>query len=390
MLAQGRYRPLEGWLDSLPKEMLENDPWLLYWKGASRFPFGPSIAQSYFEHAFEQFRIQGNLPGTLLGWSGIVESILFRMQDFALLDRWIQLFSDLPKNPGESVPPEVWIRVVSGMFMALVHGHPDHPEIEEWIRQAKSISQGSGSPLAKTPILFQLVQRYLVMGDYEQSSLWVRSLQHLEQSKEALPLVIIMTRLAEAMHYGLTGDHEKCLKAVSEGLRTSENTGISFLDSVLMEHGVSSCQDLGDLGMAQSMLEKILSSWDRVSLFEKALYHFLQTRQFLLRSEVDAARAQAELALKTSTDVGTYEGIFLSHLLAAQVMYRIGKHREAWTHLHEASPIAERFKSKIFEYYSLMIEAYFHFEQGDEVSGLVLLRKALALGKRPGISEYVC
>ena len=34
MIEQGRYRPLEEWLNSLPQTLLENDPWLLYWKGS--------------------------------------------------------------------------------------------------------------------------------------------------------------------------------------------------------------------------------------------------------------------------------------------------------------------------------------------------------------------
>ena len=41
LISQGRYRSLEEWLDSLPNDLVENDPWLLYWKGTSRFPFDP-------------------------------------------------------------------------------------------------------------------------------------------------------------------------------------------------------------------------------------------------------------------------------------------------------------------------------------------------------------
>jgi ATP/maltotriose-dependent transcriptional regulator MalT/DNA-binding SARP family transcriptional activator len=384
MLAQGRYRPLEEWLDSLPKEMLENDPWLLYWKGASRFPFGPSIAQSYFEKAFEQFRVQDNLPGILLAWSGVVDSILYTMEDFSLLDRWIQIFPDLPENPGKIIPLEIWIHIVSSMFTALAYRRLEHSETEVWIRRAESIVQGPAVPVAKAQILLQLVHCYLDIGDYEQSLLGVRSLQQLAQPKEALPLVIIMTRLAEAMYYNLTGDDEKCLKAVSEGVRTTERTGISFLSYVLLGLGIANCQNFGDLGMAQSLLGKMASSWDRLSPYDKATYHFVQARQFLLRSQLDAASAQVELALKTTLDVGSHDTICLAHLLAAQVMHSAGKRREAWSHLHEAFLIAERLRSRLFEYNGLMIEACFHFEQGDESSGLISLRKGLAIGKEQG------
>ena len=384
MLALGRYKPLEEWLDSLPKDLMENDPWLLYWKGASRFPFDPSQAQSCFEKAFEQFRIQNNLTGTLLAWSGAVESIFYGWKDFSLLDRWIQIFPRLPGNPEEFVPSEVWTRVVSSMFTALMNRRPDHPETEEWIRRAISIAKGPGSIVEKTRILFHLVHWYVVIGDYEQSSVNVRLLQHLTQSKEALPFVIIMTRLAEAIHYGLAGDHEKCLKAVSEGQKASENSGMFFPYYILLGHAILSCQNMSDLGMAQTMIEKMVSSLDGLRPYEKTFYHLCQTRQFLLRSELAAASAEAELALKTAMDVGAYDPIHLTHLLVAQVMHRTGKHQQAWSHLREFFRFAEMFRSKVSESYGLMIEAHFHFEQGDEASGLVSIRKALAIGKEQG------
>jgi ATP/maltotriose-dependent transcriptional regulator MalT len=54
MIAQGRYRPLEDWLKNLPKEIMESNPWLLYWMGSCRLPFEPSFARSCFEKAFEK------------------------------------------------------------------------------------------------------------------------------------------------------------------------------------------------------------------------------------------------------------------------------------------------------------------------------------------------
>jgi len=382
MLAQGRYRPLEEWLDSLPKVMVENDPWLLYWKGAARFSFDPSEAQSYFEKAFEQFKVQGNLPGILIAWSGVLDSILWGFESLPHLDHWIQIFPELPENPQDSIPPKIWILVVSSMVNALTfYRRSEHSKIEEWVRRAASIVKGPGSPIVKAQILFAMVHWYLVMGDYEESSLALRSFQQLAQSKEASPAVLILKRFAEAMHHQSAGDHKECLKSISVCLRTSENTGVLFLDCLLMEHAITSCQNAGDLEMAQAMLGKIVSLWDRLRSYEKGFYHFCQTRQFLLRSELSAASSEAELALKTTRDSGTYIGLCLSHLLVAQVKHRIGNHREAWAHLHEAFQIAERLRSRLFEYNGLMIEAYFHFEQGDEASGLVSLRKALAIGK---------
>ena len=47
MATQGRYQTLESWLNLIPEEAMERAPWLLYWKGVSRFPLesfpGPAL-----------------------------------------------------------------------------------------------------------------------------------------------------------------------------------------------------------------------------------------------------------------------------------------------------------------------------------------------------------
>jgi LuxR family maltose regulon positive regulatory protein len=384
MIEEGRYRPLGEWLDSLPENLVEGDPWLLYWKGTSRFPFDPPLAQSSFEKAFERFRVDGNLPGMILAWSGVVYSIIYRFEDYSPLDRWIQLFPEIADNPEKIIPQQIWMHAVSSMFTAFTYRRPVHSDTDVWIRRAESIVQGPGIPVVKAQILLQLVHHYLSVGDYEQSSLNVGQLQQMSQSKDTLPFVIIMARLAEAMHYGLTGAHEKCAVAVADGLEASDRTGIYLLYYILLAHGVANFQNLGDHCVAETMLEKIASSMDRLKPYDKGLYHLVQARQFLLRSELGAANTQCQLALRTCTNVGAYDSICLSHILAAQVMHESEKQHEAWSHLHEAFRIAKRLRSKIFEYNGLMMKAHFRFEQGDEISGLLSLRKALNLGKGRG------
>jgi hypothetical protein len=107
MVDKGRYRQLGEWLDSLPRDLVESDPWLLYWKGTSGIPFDPPLAQSFYEKAFEHFRVEGNLLGMLLAWSGVAYCIIYRFEDYAPLDRWIQLFPELPGNPEKVIPPQV-------------------------------------------------------------------------------------------------------------------------------------------------------------------------------------------------------------------------------------------------------------------------------------------
>ena len=385
MAAQERYQALESWLNFLPEGVMERYPWLLYWKGVSRFPLDASQALPYFEKAFEGLRLQDNLPGSLLAWSGVVDSIFYDFKNLSLMDRWIQIFPGLPENPETSLPQEVWSRVVTSMFSALSNRYPDHPEVNIWEERAVSLAQGPGSPLSKAIILFHLEHWYMIRGEYGQSTLALQSLQHLAKPKGSLPLVILLARMSETFHLQMEGEHEKCLRAVSDGLKTSEYSGIFSQYSHFMGHAAMSCLNLGDLESAQSMLQKMGSSLQRFSLMDIGYYHFCQARHALLKSDLGMAINQVEWGLQPELKSGFYMGLSLGYLISAQVLHRIGKQEEAWSHLHEAFHFGERYKSKLLESYGLMVEAYFYFEQGDEVSGLASLRKALAIGRGSGI-----
>lgn len=58
MVEQGRNQTLIEWLKSLPKEILENHPWLLYWMGVGvcRLRLNLSLSRSCFEESFKQLK----------------------------------------------------------------------------------------------------------------------------------------------------------------------------------------------------------------------------------------------------------------------------------------------------------------------------------------------
>ena len=90
----------------------------------------------------------------------MVYSIIYRFEEYWSLDRWIQLFPELPENPERAIPPEVWNQVVSSMFTALTYRRPEHSETETWIKRAESIGQAAGGLVVKAQILLQLVHYY--------------------------------------------------------------------------------------------------------------------------------------------------------------------------------------------------------------------------------------
>ncbi len=387
LIAQGRYRPLEEWLRYLPDEILEHNPWLLYWKGACRLPSNPSLSQPYFKKAFEEFRNQEDRSGMFLAWSGIVNSVTAGFENFQSLDRWILVLEEL-MSAGQAFPSEeIGLRVASSMFSALRLRQPQHPQIEAWAERALSFAESCSALDPQIQTLSSLVNYRLRMGDYRKAALAMNSLQKLASSQDPNPLSLIMVKLAEAAYYLIAGNHEKCLEAVYAGLDLSGKAGIHLYERFLLGQGILSALSSSDSATAQKLLEKMGAPAPSLKPWMACYYHHLRTHEALYQEDPKRAFLHADLALKFCEDTGVLFSRVLCQLARAHVLHALGKEGEAAADLRDALELARQIKSRSWEYYGLMAEALFALDRGEEPKGLAILRRALAMGREGGYLE---
>jgi LuxR family maltose regulon positive regulatory protein len=390
MLAQGRNRLLEAWLNTLPEEVIEDTPWLLYWMGVCRLLFDPCLSRRYFEQAFERFQSEEDATGAFLAWSGVVESIAYGFEGFAQLDKWIRILEGT--TPGLDTFPseEIEERVVSSMFTALVLRQQQDSDIEEWAKRALLLAKGSSNINAKMQTLAHLALYRILMGDFEKADLPIYTLRQLTRSREAQPLARIMGLYVEALYCQVAGLHEKCLEAVSDGLELARASDVHIMDCMLLGQAVFSALNSGDSRTAEKSLKKMGSSFDPCKPLETYQYHFLKTRAALIRGDLRQASLHVELALKWAIDEGSSLPLGLGYLLKAHVAHELGENREAAQHLAHAFSIACQTESRLLKYYIFWAEARFAFDQGKEASGLKCLKKALGVGKKQGyLSTFI-
>jgi LuxR family maltose regulon positive regulatory protein len=384
MVEQGRFQPLEEWLESLPGEMAESDPWLLYWKGTCQLPFHPALARPHLEKAFHRFRAGKDVPGIFLSWSGAVESIMTGFEDFKPLDRWIAILEKLLSRFKTFPSPEIELRVAAGMFPALLYRQPQHREIEAWADRALSLTEGAAGINPKILALSRMIFYCTQVGDSEKVSLLFNALRQSAQSPDVTPATRLRAKFAEVTYYRYMGLHEPCLKALSEGLEISRLSGIQIMNHMFLGQGVLSALNVNDSSTAAKMLDQMGSSLGRFKPWDACFYYLMGTREALHREDLKPASHHAELALKFSTQVGAPISSVLCHLVKAQVMHALGKRKEAKKHLARSWWLARLIKSKIDEFYSLLTEALFSLDEGKEAAGLASLRKALAIGREEG------
>ena len=383
MIAQGRYRPLEDWLKSLPKEIMESNPWLLYWMGSCRLPFDPSFARSFFERAFEKFRAEENPAGLFLAWSGVVQSILSGFENFKPLDQWISTLDELMHDFKAFPSEQIRAAVASNMFHALVRRQPHHPAIEDWAQETLSSAEGHENASVKIQALIPLAMYRMYIGDTQKTLLAIQQIRQLSESPDAPPLVLLSARFAEAMYYSVSAvSYEKCLKAVSDALELAQTTGIHRLDHMLLGQGAVSALSAGDHKAAEELLDKMAFPLRSFKPWEACFYHLLKTRVSLLKGDPRQASLHAEMALKLSEDAGSPVSSVRCHLAKAHAMHELGKAHEAADHLARALTISQQIKGKNTEFYALLAEALFALDQGERSSALIPLQKAMAIGKK--------
>lgn len=384
LLTQGRNRPLQKWLESLPRDILEKNPWLLYWMGSCRLPFDPSFARSCFEKAFEKFRTEEDTVGLFLAWSGIVTSITAGFEDFKPLDQWICVLEEMMVFVKGFPSAGIGLRVSSSMFSALMLRQPEHPKIEGWAERALSLAEKCSDLNLQIQTLSRLVTYRTFMGDFRKAALTMNSLRQGVSSRDAEPLSMIHAKHAGAVYFQHTGQHEESLKAVSKGLELSRQAGIHVYENFLRGYGAANAFSMSDFTTAEIFPEKMAPPSEALKPWDACFYHHLRTLEALTKASMKQAALHADLALKFCKDMGNPFSLVQCNLAKAQVLHQFGKDGEANEYLAHSLEMARKMKSRLWEFYGLFAQALFALDQGKDASCLVFLRKALEMGKEEG------
>jgi len=384
MVQQGRIGPLEAWLGSLPREVLENDPWLLYWMGICRLQVAPPQSRPWFEKAFEGFRSRGETAGICLSLWGAVHAVIYAMADFNPLDHWIGVLEDLGQTIQgfPSVDIELWF--VSALFSALVYRQPQHPGIKTWEEKALSLTEKTSNPNLRIQTLATVALYRSTIGDFAEALMAIESIKKWSPARESTPLIQIRLKTIEAAYYKYRGLYAECLQAVSEGLDLSRTTGIALFAPMLCYHGATSALGSDDYPLAHDLIEQVSSARERLRPYDLVILHSLKTQEALFLGEYDRADLHIEKATQLRREAGFDLINGWCYIQNAYVRHVLGRPEEAEEFLARALRFAEAIHGRNNAYGARLAEAHFAFDQGREEAGLTALGQAFALGREGG------
>ncbi len=381
---QGRFKTLLDWLTGVPREALDNIPWLRYWLGVCKLSFNPREARSLFEGAFRAFEQTRDDVGQLLACAGAMNSVHYEYDDFTLFDKWIAWLDERMKHNPSFPAPEIEARVAAAMADALTWRQPGRSDVGSWLERALSLSRQTGDYGLHVMAGFHAQHYYIWMGDITRSNILVEEIGRMVCSANVSPMVQMLRNfLVAVVNNSATTDYDRSLQLLSEALEIGDASELHIWDHLILATGVSAALNKGDLAAAGEFLQRMEAVLAHGGS-NYCQYHYLSAWYWARSGDFSQALGHARASAKLAEEKGQILPEVLARLALAQIHHETGDHCQAAAQLAVAGKLVEQTGSRFQEYMYLSAEAWITLERGDETAGLEHLRKAFAVGREQG------
>ena len=384
-IASGRFLTIGSWINTIPEEFVERTAWLLYWKALCRLSTRPAEARTNLEKAYTLFQDEGDASGTFSSWAGIVDTYLYEWKDFKPLDRWIGEFEKLSEQYRRFPSQDIEERTTSAIFSALVFRQPQHPDLPRWAERVSDIMMNSAELSHRVFIGHNLVLYYLWTGRVSDAGSVVSLLSSVTRQSQAAPLPRLMWLRNESLYNYYVSQTEAGLRAVEEGLRLAEETGVHLLD--VMFHGVAiyhaTLRD--DLALAERYLRGMAAGVGQGGCYANIYYAAQSSLVAMLRGDVNTAVSQAETSVRLTGEAG-FPLIYNSNLTALiHVRIEFDLFDRIGTYIAELRQRAATTRSAHIEAWCSCFEAQIAMKEGNDDRFSELLRRTMEICKQTGL-----
>jgi len=386
LLMQGRSKTIVEWLTAIPGGMVEQNPWLCYWKGICSFPFDIPHSRNYLEISFLLFKSRNDLAGCYLAWAGIVDTYGFALDEWRLLDSWLTVFDDLQKTCSGFPSQEIALIASSRMLMALTLRKIEQTElVQEWLERVTALLQDNPSFSIQMDVVFFMSVHHLWKGDYHKNALHLEKAEAELQHCKPSPFAVIRIKLMLGIHYWVTAGYGSALRILSEGLCISRQSGVHIYDSMLWSFMTAAEMASGQMERAGNALNhQLTAQMVTAKTLDIFFYHINCAWHALLAANPALAVEHLELIAQKVEKMGTSYYRALWNIGMAQALFSLNRPKDAMACVQTAHRISLEMHSTVMEWYSLLIGAYFLLQENREDEGVQSLREALLLGQRFG------
>ncbi len=381
-MAEGRMATLRQWLECLPEDTKQTDPWLLFCQGSILRLHDPKQARAQLEAAWRLFKEGGMIDGAYLAWAAIVESYAAPWSEYHRIPAWLEELEHLQQTHPAPSSAEAEAQLL-GTGSALLISAPFHPMIDTWQPKAEALILALPSPRHFGPLAYFITLHALWRGDgVTHTRTWFANLRLPPHLKENHPLSYILFCICRAYLAWADLDVEDCRNWVAEGRETARTTGAHLLDNLLLAQNVYAATIRGDTLRAQQALDEIEPLLNPIWALDVHHFNYLRAGIQLMRGDNAAALKTTDGMSERVESTGAYFPLMVTDLLRGQVLVLSGQAEAARACLSRPLEFAQRFPSPQIAFQAGLLEAYIELQLDADVQGLAALQRALAAGRR--------
>lgn len=382
LASQGRNPTVVQWINGLPLAIIDERPWLLYWRGVCQLVWRPTESERDLSRAFNGFRRERDTAGTILTWSALMTTYE-SLSRHPGMDPWIALLDDILREASAVRSEEIEMRLAGGILMSTFRD-PSRPDAERWAARALDLSRHHPDLVWRAIIAFNWFAYHLQFGRFAMAGEVVDEMRTLMRASDTSALVAVCAGMTVVSHEALTADpaYRETLETVVDIARSA---GLPFTAKVAaLIGGLYGALSDGQTVMYTRWLAELERDVATVGPGQYCQYLQCVVRAALLRGDVEGADRHRQELLRMSAAGGWLFDKAVALLLVAQVAAKSGDLAAADEHLREALAIGSALRSPYVEFMARLTEAEICFGAGRDADGERALGIGFALGRAGG------
>jgi len=383
LIGEGRHDTLREWIDSLPSDVREGEPALVYALGLTHVYGKPSRAKALLARAHHAFAAAGDTRHAMLAAAASIDCHYLEWADFAPLDRWIGVLERGLAEPGVLKSPAEELRVRASLLLALLFRQPSHPDLMAHARTVATLLASreiAGAPvnvrMSAASVLFNFYN-WATKGE-SADALIALALPWLDDPQAtALSRVWFLVHLA--FHEQITRQYARARKRMAEAEAIAREHGLSSVLFEIYHADVSAASAARDVAGAKVALERLRSVLNPARRMDVAYFRHQEAAFLLISGRPQEAAAASREAVEIGREAGL-PAMQLPHLmvLGAHALLAAGRHEEAINRYEEAIALAAPVDKRSFTYHRDLARAEFAIARGNEPGAVAILANLFA------------
>jgi len=381
LLTQGRHQTLQEAIAMLPEEIVNHEPWLLYWRAVSDGIFDPHNAMIDFEHAYNRFQDLNDVMGSFFTVSGAINLYFLRSASMTPVLEWAEKLQQLIRQYGGFPSIEIEATVYANL-MGLVFAAPHHSIFIESENRYVFLIQSDIAPEVKVAIGTTFLSLLIWKGNFHKTKDIIDEINLILKSHHISPMVAKVWKAAEGNNAWCTAQNRLANEILLEGLEISKRASLPILDCMLWGLNTYNALSAGDVEAANRCLARAESAANRQNKLETAELHILRSGVLFLQGDMLNAYTTAKKALVLEEDLNIPFEISLAHLGLAQILVELDELEDAHYHLNNVIEYAKILESNLLEHQVFLIDAYSWIRINNVPNALISLKQGLHIAAK--------